>query len=377
MKGIEKIRAENVPVGLRVSRLFFVLTDLTSVDPMYQYSLDFFKHIFEKTLLETEAAGIEKNQKAAKRVHWIAEFTRRLYSNVSRSLFQRHILLFSFLMCLKIMDELLLETPEGGLNLAELRFLMAGATQVDLTKPNPTGENGWLTDKAWLSILEMSSKFDSFKGFDDDFAANIDKWQKIYDSSEPQNFETNPWPAKWENLELLQKTIIMRALRPDKVIPMLQKIVAECKQLGDFYLKAPQTDMESLYNDSKNNAPIIIVISPGADPMTEIDALAAKKKIGVVSLSLGRGQSKKAVDAIREAQTVMTKNQTMGNWVVLQNCHLAPSFMPQLDALIEEVKYDAVASFRIWMTTEPSDKFPVTIVQNGTKMTSEPPKGIQ
>ena len=29
------------------------------------------------------------------------------------------------------------------------------------------------------------------------------------------------------------------------------------------------------------------------------------------------------------------------------------------------------------MTTEPSDKFPVTIVQNGTKMTSEPPKGIQ
>ncbi len=93
----------------------------------------------------------------------------------------------------------------------------------------------------------------------------------------------------------------MRALRPDKVIPMLQKIVAECKQLGDFYLKAPQTDMESLYNDSKNNAPIIIVISPGADPMTEIDALGAKKKIGVLSLSLGRGQSKKAVDAIKNA----------------------------------------------------------------------------
>jgi len=36
--------------------------------------------------------------------------------------------------------------------------------------------------------------------------------------------------------------------------------------------------------------------------------------------------------------------------------------MPQLDALIEEVKPDREASFRIWMTTEPSDKFPVTIV---------------
>jgi len=132
-----------------------------------------------------------------------------------------------------------------------------------------------------------------------------------------------------------------------------------------------------LYKDSKNNAAIIIVISPGADPMTEIDALSAKNKIMNTSLSLGRGQAKKAIDAIKEAQIVQSKSGTTGTWVILQNCHLAPSFMPQLDALIEDIKYDENSSFRIWMTTEPSDKFPVTIVQNGTKMTSEPPKGIQ
>lgn len=176
MKGIEKIRTENIPVGLRVSRLFFVLTDLTNVDPMYQYSLDFFKYIFEETLLSADKAGIEKGQKSAKRIYWVDEFTKRLYNNVSRSLFQRHTLLFSFLMCLKIMDELLLETPQGGLNLAELRFLMAGATQVDMTKPNPTGEGGWLSDKAWLSIMEMTTKFPNFKGFDDDFIKHLDKW---------------------------------------------------------------------------------------------------------------------------------------------------------------------------------------------------------
>jgi hypothetical protein len=51
------------------------------------------------------------------------------------------------------------EVEEGGLNFAELRFFLAGATQVEITKPNPTGEGGWLTDTAWLAILEMSSKF--------------------------------------------------------------------------------------------------------------------------------------------------------------------------------------------------------------------------
>ena len=143
-----------------------------------------------------------------------------------------------------------------------------------MTKPNPTGDSGWLTDKAWLTILEMSGKFDSFKGFDDDFIQNLAQWEKIYNSSSPQSFKENPWPGKWNDLRLLQKTIIMRAIRPDKVIPMLQKIVKKQKELGKEYLTPPQSDLNSLYADSKNNAPIIIIISPGADPMTEIDSLS-------------------------------------------------------------------------------------------------------
>ena len=109
---------------------------------------------------------------------------------------------------------------------------MAGATQVDMTKPNPTGEGGWLTDKAWLTILEMSSKFESFKGFDDDFIDNLATWEKIYNSQAPQSFKENPWPGKWGELRLLQKTIVMRAIRPDKVIPMIQKIVKKQPELG-------------------------------------------------------------------------------------------------------------------------------------------------
>ena len=90
MKVIETLRSENQSVGLRVSRLFFVLTDMTNVDPMYQYSLDFFKFIFEMTLKSSDEAGYEKGgaaNKAKRRGYWIAEFTRRLFANVSRSLF--------------------------------------------------------------------------------------------------------------------------------------------------------------------------------------------------------------------------------------------------------------------------------------------------
>jgi dynein heavy chain len=204
---------------------------------MYQYSLEFFKNIFEGAVRSAEAAGYEKNQKKEKRVYWVNEFTKRLYLNVSRSLFQKHVLLFSFLMCLKIMDELMM--AEGGINQAELRFFLAGATQVELTKPNPTGDGGWLTDKSWLSILEMSSKFETFKGLDESFIKDSKAWEKIYASANPQSAKENPWPAPWDSIELLQKVNILRALRPDKVIQMVQKIVKKQKELGPAYLLPP------------------------------------------------------------------------------------------------------------------------------------------
>jgi dynein heavy chain len=51
MKSIEATRKQMEPVSLRVSRLFFVLTELININDMYQYSLDFFKDIFESVLL--------------------------------------------------------------------------------------------------------------------------------------------------------------------------------------------------------------------------------------------------------------------------------------------------------------------------------------
>jgi dynein heavy chain len=139
----------------------------------------------------------------------------RLYKNVSRSLFEKDKLLFSFLICLKIMDEV--QKDQGGLDFLVVRFLMAGATQVELTKPNPTGDDGWLSNKAWLSFLEMSSTFKQFKGFDDDLIKNVDHWAQIYGSAEPHNREKNPWPTKWNSLDILNHTVVVSILRPDKV----------------------------------------------------------------------------------------------------------------------------------------------------------------
>jgi len=88
---------------------------------------------------------------------------------------------------------------------------------------------------------------------------------------------------------------------------------------------------------------------------------------------LGQGQGPTAEKLIANARV-------SGDWVLLQNCMLAKSWMPRLEELVlnlakerDEIHDD----FRLFLTSSPVSYFPVTVLQNGVKMTNEPPMGIR
>lgn len=54
------------------------------------------------------------------------------------------------------------------------------------------------------------------------------------------------------------------------------------------------------------------------------------------AISLGQGQGPRAEELMRTAME-------RGIWVFFQNCHLAPSWMPVLERLVEQIDKDRVS----------------------------------
>lgn len=69
-----------------------------------------------------------------------------------------------------------------------------------------------------------------------------------------------------------------------------------------------------------------------------------------------------------------------GRWVLLQNCHLARTWMPSLEMIVEQTartKETVHTDYRLYLTSMPASYFPVAILQNGIKLTTEPPRGLK
>ncbi|XP_075305326.1 dynein axonemal heavy chain 3 [Odontesthes bonariensis] len=356
-KEIDDTRMGYRPVAEHSSILFFCISEMANIEPMYQYSLTWFINLYLYSISESP-----KSDDVAERIDNIVEhFTLSIYNNVCRSLFEKDKLLFSLLLTVGIMQ------GKGQVDDQVWRFLLTGGIALYNPYPNPAPE--WLTDKSWSEIVR-ASKLPNLNGFFKHVKDNTSKWKNLYDSGKPHEDQL---PDQWSNLVGVDRMVVIRCFRPDKLVPAVQDFIVD--NMGQAYIEPPTFDLAGSYKDSNCCSPLIFVLSPGSDPTAGLLKFADDLEMGgskTQTISLGQGQGPIA------AQMIDVANKE-GTWVVLQNCHLATSWMPTLEMICEETitPENTHPNFRLWLTSYPSDKFPVSILQNGLKMTNEPPKGIR
>lgn len=98
---IEENRKNFKPVAEHGAKLYFSVQELGSLDPMYQWSMKWFRELF--TLSFTYSEKIKETKARIKQLK--GDFTKVLYSNVCRSLFEHHKLMFAFSISIKLNEE--------------------------------------------------------------------------------------------------------------------------------------------------------------------------------------------------------------------------------------------------------------------------------
>ncbi len=120
MKKIDDTREQYRACGKQASILFFVLNDLNKINSMYQFSLDTYKELFTKSIKDS------REQMSKDRIEGIINHhTKEVYKNACRSLFERHKLLLSMQICIKI------QMADGKIDQDEWNFFLRGGQVLD------------------------------------------------------------------------------------------------------------------------------------------------------------------------------------------------------------------------------------------------------
>ncbi|KAM9212758.1 dynein axonemal heavy chain 14 [Dugong dugon] len=374
-------------------------------------------NLSKKPDLESEKNSLSKHIKNA-----IEVLTRNIFKVVSSALFNQHKLCFSFRLCTAIMQsnasENLMHNDIGSLSDEEWNIFLNSGMLINIkgVMPQPKINSifercknqhlRWLSESRWKQCQYVSSQLEPFSLLCKSLLSNKSQWDAFNNSKAVDFLMSIPFQAEkpslekskkifnevakllnedeemcspinfpWEKLTSFQRLILVKILRPECLKNSVRKFVTE--NLGSEYLHTTEINLKEPYKESSARTPLILIHSDGIDPTGLLLRFAQELKgttHHVTMISLGRGQAAKAEDLIVQA---LTKAE---QWVFLQNCHLAASFMPRLCTIIESFNSPGVKidpEFRLWLSSKSDSSFPIPVLQKSLKVAVEYPQGLK
>lgn len=296
-KTIEKFRYNYRSVANHSTVLYYATIDLSNINPLYQYSLQWYVNLFVQSI---ESAN--KSKDLSRRLKFLMDsITVNLFNNVCRSIFEKDKLLFSFLLTCRIMISC------GQLQQQQFLYFLKGSESEALANEKSPVE--WIPDEMWNQLLQLD-EMEEFQSISKAILENQEEWREFYNCMDPDNFRMPyPWFGKINRFE---KLIVTKILRPDRLIREIQAFVDI--ELGTIY-HPPDFELSKSYEEANCLTPLIFFL--GADPMQSLMGFARKMGFDKVlkTISLGKGYLTDSDQSKGHLITlILLLFQTTNNW---------------------------------------------------------------
>jgi len=356
------------PVAAEGSMLFFLIIQLCFIQHMYQYSLDAFVNFLMKAIDRT--APCEDLAERSKLL--ISMIRMTIFRWVNRGLFESHKLIFCSMLTFKLFSKGYLNEEY---NPAYFNFLLRAPMVIGAENPL----SDWLPGKNWGLVLKLCE----LEGFDN-FGTNMEKdapsrFKEWFNELVPEDVKL---PLDWKKLDSLpfQKLLVLRCLRPDRMCGALGDWIRNILPNGKDYMDCDGSSsfrvvLENSFADATTTTPIFFILSSGADPVKEVEAMG-KAQVGLQlgtnywNVAMGQGQ-----DVVAMAKLDIGHRD--GHWVMLQNIHLMPKWCIELEKKLDVFAVEnSHPNFRVFLSADPNNGIPIGILERSIKLTNEPPQGM-
>ncbi|XP_028817493.1 cytoplasmic dynein 2 heavy chain 1 isoform X3 [Denticeps clupeoides] len=353
---LDKERDAYLPLAESASKMYFVITDLSKINNMYRFSLASFLRIFQRALQSKK----DSESTEARITALEACLKSMVYEYVCRSLFKADQLMFALHFVRGMHPELFQENEwDAFIGLIVGDMVRKEDSQKSLREQIPS----WIDQERHSAVALFKNTFPGL--YQTLCLSDVDLWLSFSRSSTcEQEFP----PSVARKITPFQQVLVVQVIRPDRLQSTMSSFASQA--LGMRELSPPPLNLKRVYAETLETEPVLILISPGADPSQELLELASES-VGRESyheVAMGQGQADIALQSLREC----ARN---GEWLCLKNLHLVTSWLPLLEKELNILH--PKAGFRLWLTAEVHPKFTPILLQSSLKITYEAPPGLK
>jgi hypothetical protein len=359
---IDEAREAYGPLASLATALFFAADSLARVRPFYRFSIDWMKHSLVLALRRCERAVQEKLNE---RLGNVSALLRQItVGSLLRSSLEedRSVVLLTVTVRLSALQ------GRGHLPLPLLRYILDGTTTMLSHAPRPRESvalspapglhvPGWMTPKQFHDLRGLvSAASDSIHSWHlgtlavgnglSDAKLIVDELWRSLDSAytDPEGGEGQFWrslvdgalsplrcefPGPLNDLTPLGRFCVARTLCLRRVQESIELWARA--EIGPSAVLRREMDLSHIARSASPHQPVLFFLAPGSELTARLRASAAGMGATLEAISLGATN-------LRSTSLMIAKAAAEGQWLLLENTHLAPAWMPTLLRLVSAIR---------------------------------------